>query len=151
MYILQGSRMTFSRKLVPRSVTNRIILHHTAGRDLPIETIHEIHRQRRWGGIGYHFLIRTDGLVFEGVPLPMRGIHAGRANADSIGIALTGNFERHKPSSRQLKSLGRLVRHLRGLHPHWKSLPVLLHREVSATLCPGRLFPADMFEEGGAQ
>lgn len=141
VYILENPSMTFSRRLVPRTVTSRIILHHTAGRDLPIETIHEMHRQRGWGGIGYHFLIRTDGLVFEGVPLPMRGIHAGRANADSIGIALTGNFEQHRPSGRQLKSLERLVRYLRGLHPHWNNLPVLLHKDVSATLCPGRLFP----------
>ena len=69
----------------------------------------------------------------------MRGAHAGDANVDSIGIGLTGNFERTQPTAAQITSLVTLIQDIRrrlGQH-----ITVIRHSDVMATKCPGRLFP----------
>lgn len=74
--------------------TSRAVIHHTAGskesdKDLSVEEIDRIHKERGWDGCGYHFVIRKDGTVEDGRPLSKLGAHAkGRNNY--IGIALTG-------------------------------------------------------------
>ena len=135
--------LTFSRTLPRRTSTRRIVLHHTAGGDKTVESIHQMHLARRgFHGIGYHFLIRHSGAIYQGRPIQAVGQHASRANSDSIGIALTGNFQTARPTEQQMNSLRLLIRHIRQRHAHWAGLPVVRHRDVGATACPGRNFPA---------
>jgi len=99
-----------------------IIIHHTAGFDVPALTIDGYHAKQGFGVeitspkglideyirrgfkktaggvlvcIGYHYLIRTDGTVEKGRPDFVRGAHcvADNMNFKSIGVALTGNFD----------------------------------------------------------
>jgi N-acetyl-anhydromuramyl-L-alanine amidase AmpD len=134
----------FNRPLVRRKSTTRIILHHTASGDVSAETVHEWHRTRAgFGGIGYHYLIRVDGSIERGRPENTRGVHARGANADSIALALAGNFENHAPTPAQMTSLVWLIRNIRSRLPHWRDLPIVGHSDVTATACPGRLFPWD--------
>ena len=80
-------------------------------------TIHDWHLPKKgWGGIGYHYLIRADGGIERGRPEHVRGVHASRANANSIGIALTGNLETAPPTAAQLVALTRLIRDIRDRH-----------------------------------
>ena len=112
--VIRETNLAFTRPLVPRKRTTRIILHHTAGGDVSAHTIHDWHLPKKgWGGIGYHYLIRADGGIERGRPEHVRGVHASRANADSIAIALTGNFETRPPTAPQLAALTRLVRDIR--------------------------------------
>ena len=133
---------TQERDGVPR---NRIIIHHTTG-----GTINSIDHWHRWGdddykdpwtgGIGYHFLIRDDGVIYEGRPLEMIGAHA-YPNSGSIGIAVMGNFYPHgTPSPAQLATLRWLINDLRN------RFEIELLDEHHGQ-CPGPWFnPSDFWE-----
>lgn len=122
-----------------RSATKRIIVHHSASADVSAATIHQWHLNQKWLGIGYHFVIRTDGTIERGRPEWSIGSHSGPgANGDSIGVCLTGNFETGKPTEAQLNSLVELIKYLRS---KYGDLDVMGHRNVAATACPGKNFP----------
>ena len=126
-----------------------IVLHHTATDHGSVESIHESHLQKKWLGIGYHFVIGNGSGMADGAIEPtfrwreqMHGAHAGEDeyNQHGIGIALVGNFETEQPSVAQLASVKRLVGALRAAY----GIPaerVLGHSDVKATACPGKLFP----------
>ena len=82
----------------------RAVIHHTASKDVSVETIDRWHKERGWDGIGYHYVIRKDGTVYKGRLLTKFGAHAKSRN-HYIGIALTGHdyFTRAQVSS--LKNL----------------------------------------------
>ncbi|BDS12731.1 peptidoglycan recognition protein family protein [Aureispira anguillae] len=56
-------------------------------------------------------------------------------NTPSINICLSGNFTKQEPSPAQLKSLKKLIAHLRKQLP--QELAVTGHRDYKATSCPG--------------
>ena len=76
----------------------KAVIHHTAdkdtNRDQTVEQIDAYHKSKGWDGIGYHFLIRKDGKIYNGRPIWKKGAHAGTGRPYSrnhyIGIALTG-------------------------------------------------------------
>ena len=130
--VIREPRLTFSRPLRPRTTTTQIVVHHTASGDVSAETVHGWHlRNKGWGGNGYHYVIRQNGAIERGRPEQMRGVHASRVNANSIGIALAGNFETHTMAAIQLSALVWLIRDIRSRHPHWRDLPVVGHRDLS--------------------
>ncbi len=100
-----------------------------------------------WADIGYHYLIDSRGKVWEGRAASHQGAHAGnpRLNKGNIGIALIGNFERVKPTDRQLDTLQSLLQNL--CVKHSVSMPrVYSHNQrrksggLGMTDCPGRYF-----------
>ncbi len=131
-------------RLRNRRSTTKIIIHHTASLDNRVSVFHSQHLTSGWSGVGYHFLIRTNGVVERGRPEHVIGSHAPRVNNISLGIALTGNFERIAPSVRQISSLLNLVAFLKQKYP---ITDILLHSDVSATKCPGRFFPREILEQ----
>jgi N-acetyl-anhydromuramyl-L-alanine amidase AmpD len=126
-----------------------IVLHHTATDHGSVEAIHESHLQKKWLGIGYHFVIGNGSGMEDGAIEPtfrwreqLHGAHAGddEYNQHGIGIALVGNFETDRPSAAQLAAIKRLVGALRAAY----GIPtdrVLGHSDVKTTACPGRYFP----------
>lgn len=126
-----------------------IVIHHTATDHGSVESIHESHLEKKWLGIGYHFVIGNGSGMADGAieatfrwREQMHGAHAGddEYNQYGIGIALVGNFETERPSAAQLASVKRLVGTLRAAY----GIPaerVLGHSDVKATACPGKLFP----------
>lgn len=113
MRIIENN-LIFNRPHVPRETTTRIIIHHTGGGDVPASIIHRWHLARKgFGGIGYHYLIRADGTVERGRPENVRGVHVSKANGNSIGIALSGNFTLRPPTAAQLTALVQLIRDIR--------------------------------------
>jgi len=97
-----------------------IIVHHTATlRDhTTFEAIDNNHKERGWGGIGYHFFINSKGNLY-GYPQARGqdqvGAHcrANGMNYKSIGIALAGNFQKETPNEVQLTVLKNLLDDLR--------------------------------------
>lgn len=99
------------------------------------KTIDQMHRQRGWLGIGYHFVICTDGTIQRGRPLDVIGAHVEGHNSDSVGICLIGGVDTKGKSvdnftNEQKDSLKALLDYLRWLYKD----------EVS--VCGHRDFPA---------
>jgi N-acetylmuramoyl-L-alanine amidase len=84
-----------------RSATREItetVIHWTANFiDQPYvgsEQIHEVHKQKGFSGIGYHYIIRRDGRIQRGRPINQEGVHAkdyGHNNY-SIGISHVAGY-----------------------------------------------------------
>lgn len=124
---------------------NKIIWHHTADFLLShqFDKINESHKNRKFPlstlgfYVGYHWLIEHDGTLRQARNENEIGAHDKGENVNSIGIALTGNFNRQRPSRAQKKTAGRLVKRI------LKDWPIHItqiepHRKNDATSCPGR-------------
>jgi len=134
----------FVRSPLQRQTTNSIVIHHSASADVSSETIHQWHLNRGWIGIGYHFVIRSNGTIERGRPIGTVGTHAlSPANETTVGICLTGNFEQNPPRKEQLDSLRWLI--LSVIHPQYGKIPIGQHKDWARTACPGRLFPMESF------
>jgi N-acetyl-anhydromuramyl-L-alanine amidase AmpD len=143
--LIRETNLDFTSRLRRRDRTDQIIIHHTASGDVSAEEMHGWHLQNDgWGGLGYHYIVRTNGTVERGRPEKMRGIHARGANANSIGIALCGNFTHSRPFTAQIDSLAELIQDIRTRYPN---IPVVRHQDRVATACPGNLFPWDELQE----
>ena len=121
---------------------DKIILHHSGSpmARSTIHSIHDLHLQRGWLGCGYHYVIHEDGNIFEGRPINVVGAHAKGNNENSIGICTVGNFEIEYPTLCQQESLGKLLLYFINDKLRGRSLAIKRHRDVAATLCPGRNF-----------
>lgn len=133
--------------LSKRLLTKHIILHHRAGNG-DVQSIHKSHiAANGWVGIGYHFYVRKDGIVYRGRPLETVGAHCKEKNQnyESIGICFEGNFQNEKMSDKQEQAGRELITYLRGIYPNAE---VKRHSDFMATACPGRYFPFDEIKEG---
>jgi hypothetical protein len=144
---------------VPARKWKYIVLHHTASDEDSVESIHDVHVQKKdkkgnpWLGIGYHFVIGNGQGMTDGEIEPtfrwktqIQGAHAGSADRDyneiGIGICLVGNYEKYPPSPRQVTAVKRLLRVLKG---EYKIVTgnIVKHSDVrdGGTECPGKHFP----------
>jgi len=105
---------------------NRIIIHHSGG---GIGGLLSTLNQRK---LSYHYVILPSGKVWELVSVRHVAWHAGNANGDSIGIAFVGNFEYSEPTEMAYQAGLDLIAEL-----EMTDRPIIGHREVSATVCPG--------------
>jgi len=143
----------------PRSLEDRnrwegIIVHHSADDYGDAQRFHEVHKKRGWDGLGYHFVVNNgnnhngmgDGAVEVGYRWKKQatGAHCrvdpqdnNYWNEHTIGICLVGNFEKHRPSEAQWRSLVKLCRFLQGRYPITTE-KIIGHRDVKATKCPGK-------------
>lgn len=121
-----------------------IIVHHSATTQGSVKSFRRGHLARGFRDIGYHYVIGNgtqsgDGQIEKGRQEWDSGAHcpAKKMNFRSIGICLVGNFQKQKPTAKQLQSLERLCRQLMKKYniPYHR---VLGHREVMATACPGK-------------
>ncbi len=103
-----------------------------------IEKIRKYHTgEKRWGDIGYHYIVDRAGRVWEGRPIQYQGAHVSQNNEHNIGILVLGNFEKQSPSSAQLKSLYSTTAALKSKHGI-KTALIRSHREINPTTCPGK-------------
>lgn len=126
------------------SEINTLIIHHTDY--LSIQRMLILHTQPGYFDnkgapfIAYHFLILKDGTILWLNPLSQKVWHTKGANDFSIGIALHGNFNEHKPTSRQVDSLKILVGTLKQFLPISQ---IKGHQEFDKdnkkTECPGEM------------
>jgi N-acetyl-anhydromuramyl-L-alanine amidase AmpD len=134
-----------------------IIVHHSLTQEGSAAIFDRYHRvEKKWeNGLGYHFVInngvgkgRADGLVEVGNRWrrQIQGAHTAdpRAccneyNENYIGICLTGNFDRSRPTRAQYASLASLVTFLQKRYgiPDWQ---LKGHNDYSAKSCPGANF-----------
>ena len=120
---------------------NKIILHCSAteeGKDIDAGTIRSWHvNGNGWKDIGYHYVIRLDGVVDIGRAIDEAGAHVKGHNADSIGICYIGGLRDAKPADTMTElqelALLELVRSLRLLFGY---MPISGHNEYSSKACP---------------
>jgi N-acetylmuramoyl-L-alanine amidase len=124
----------------------RITLHHTdehpgmrgkADGDV-VRAIQRYHQETQgWADIGYHYLVGTDGRIYEGRAASVQGAHSGGANnVGNLGVSVIGNFSSHMPSRRQMEALGAFLEDRRAA----LGLPgaaLYGHRDLGSTECPG--------------
>lgn len=129
-----------------------IIMHHSGTPTGNGKIFDYYHREirRMENGLAYHFVIGngsdSDDGEIEVAERWKKQIEGGHVKSDaynqvSVGICLVGNFERSRPTRKQVAAAIELVDHLKnGLLDGRPDL--LLHREIQETICPGRHFPA---------
>jgi N-acetyl-anhydromuramyl-L-alanine amidase AmpD len=156
------TRGRWPRRLLPYRPTG-IILHHSAtdqrvnGQLIDAQFIDRMHARRGFnvpaGGrnyhIGYHYIIRGDGVVEPGRPEWMWGSHT-RGHNDQLGICLIGDFSSGdnpagrkgpvRPTKAQLDSLNGLLRKLSTKYG-FEAQDIHRHRDYANTACPGDRFP----------
>lgn len=120
-----------------RETTKYLVVHCSATQNVPSftwKTIDQMHRQQGWLGIGYHFVILTDGTIQRGRPLEAIGSHVKGYNNCSVGICLIGGVDAKGKSvdnftEEQKESLKCLLDYLRGYYKD--EVVVLGHRDFA--------------------
>ena len=118
-----------------------IVYHHTADNNMTPQKIDEIHKGRGWSGIGYHFYIRKDGMIYRGRPENSVGAHAPGVNSRAFGIDVEGNLNSENLTQSQMSSIIKLSKYLM---EKYNIKDLKRHKDVRNTECPGKNFP---FEE----
>lgn len=131
----------FNETLLVRPKTDMLVIHHVGipDGDTSAAAIHKAHLANGWAGIGYHYVIRKDGSIERGRPLATVGAHAEGQNYHTVGINVTGNFEKETPTQSQIASLEKLLVLLcqtYDIHPG--AATIVGHRNVNSTDCPGK-------------
>jgi N-acetyl-anhydromuramyl-L-alanine amidase AmpD len=119
----------------------KVIIHCAATKpsmDIGASDIKKWHLDRGWKDIGYHYVIRRNGDIENGIGVALAGSHTKGHNASSIGICLVGGINnKGEPENNftkpQWATLERLVRILKVDFPH---ATVHGHREFAAKACP---------------
>lgn len=105
---------------------SRIIIHCSytyPSMDIGVEEIRRWHiNENKWSDIGYHYVIRRNGVVEKGRDVEIPGAHVRGHNEDSIGVCLVGGKSRSpRPDCNytpaQWSSLYKLVHELQGEFP----------------------------------
>jgi murein DD-endopeptidase MepM/ murein hydrolase activator NlpD len=134
-----------------------IVIHHSGVDTGTVKAMDRYHRDVRHmeNGLAYHFVIGNGDGMGDGevaaCPRWTRQLDGGhliseKQNKYSLGICLVGNFDKHKPTARQMQRLTALVQALMrrcGLSP----AAVKTHQQINVvhTRCPGRHFPTKSF------
>lgn len=129
----------------PLTGITTLTIHHTVSPpDRSIESIASYHvNSNGWPGIGYHFVIKDDGRIYQTNYLETKSYHAGSytapgdENAVSVGVTLQGDFTNVPPPQAQLDAARELVVRLKNVLPSVTA--VLGHRQMpgASTACPG--------------
>jgi N-acetylmuramoyl-L-alanine amidase len=121
---------------------NEIIVHCTAtpeGRDYSVEQIRQMHLQRGFSDIGYHWLIGLDGSIRKGRDEAKIGAHCLGHNSYSIGISYVGGVgtdcktAKDTRTAAQKKALLALVREIKTRYPNATTHG---HYEFANKACP---------------
>jgi N-acetyl-anhydromuramyl-L-alanine amidase AmpD len=141
-----------------------IVVHHTdTPKTTTVQSIAQYHVfgerknaqgeviKAQWPGVGYHFLVDPQGVIYQGQRESTRSYHVGGDPNDySVAISLIGRFMRKNydgtdrppedqvPTPQQLRSAGQLAAWLMQEH-NVKEDQIKGHRDVwpKATVCPG--------------
>ncbi|MEO0338111.1 MAG: peptidoglycan recognition family protein [Bacteroidota bacterium] len=126
------------RRYAPRLLEqiDQIVIHHSATTSGSPESYARHHVENNgWPGIGYHFVIQKDGEVFQTNELDTISYHVSGQNTNSIGICLTGHYDKQQPPTIQLQKCAQLVVALR--QKFLRHLDIKGHRDFSTKTCPG--------------
>ncbi len=129
---------TYKYNSRPRSDIKTVVVHHSAvPPSVGPQRIADYHvRSLDWPGVGYHFLVADDGVIYQGNAVTTVSYHAAKVNPRGVGICFLGNFTSEVPPPPQLRAGAHLVAWL------MQELDLELdmvkgHQEFMSTACPG--------------
>ncbi len=130
-----------------------IVIHHSGLDTGTVAAMDRYHREVRHmeNGIAYHFVIGNGHGIADGAisvcPRWSRQLDGGHLASDAqnhvaLGICLVGNFDKHRPTPAQMRSLSGLVRVLMA-RCRLTPAAVRTHRQINIvhTECSGANFP----------
>lgn len=134
----------------PLSQVEYLAIHHSATQiNYTPEQIAQDHITKNgWGGIGYHFVIDKDGIVYYTGDISTARANVANLNEAVIGICLIGNFtDNESPTPQQLQSTHNLCEFFINYDnlPNIKSWDKIRgHKELpnQSTNCPGDNWPS---------
>ena len=97
------------------------------------------HRALGWKSIGYHFVVRRDGMVETGRSLEEVGAHCQGHNCHSIGICYEGGLdEAGRPADTRTPAQRRALRRLlERLHGQFPRAVIVGHHDLNPMkVCP---------------
>lgn len=119
----------------PESDIKGAIFHHSATKGQSISSISDFHVvSRGWPGIGYHFAIGYNGKVYLLNDPTVVSYHTSGYNYNNVAVVLIGNFHERPLTPEMEVSIVGVIEYLKdryGVEYVW------MHRELSATACPG--------------
>ena len=127
-----------------RASTKGIVIHHLDAQ-WSVQQVHEAHIRKGWNGIGYNFHVAKDGQISYGRGQEFIGAHTNPPdgiNSTMIGIGCEGQYhtvDKEMPQV-QFDAIVWLVKYLRSVYG---DIPIMGHRDLAATACPGQYFPLD--------
>lgn len=130
----------WAKPLVSTNYPKTIIFHHAAINSITAKEVNKLHQDKGWNGIGYHYFISKDGIIYEGRPENAEGAHTIGKNRSSIGICVEGNLEEEEITTEQVKALEDLAVYI---CLKYDIKEIAGHRDFSNTLCPGKNFPLE--------
>ncbi|TMR11761.1 hypothetical protein ETD86_34905, partial [Nonomuraea turkmeniaca] len=120
---------------VPWSVRTEFFVHHTDGpKTQTIKSIQDFHMgpSRGWSDVGYNFLVREDGTIYEGRGWTVVGAHCPDHNRTGIGVAYIGSNNPTDAAKRSIRWL-----YDEACRKAGRKLKQLGHGDRFATACPG--------------
>ena len=133
-----------SRKTTKRRSTTRIAVHCSATREgqwFDATDIDQWHRNQKWAGIGYHYVIRLDGSIEAGRPEDAVGSGVAGHNSTSIHICYIGGVARDGKTPKDTRTPEQkdaLYVLLRNLKAKYRNATIQGHRDFPdvAKACP---------------
>jgi len=136
----------------PRNKTDYIVIHCAATKasmDIGTNEITDWHvNGNGWRNIGYHKVIRRNGVIENGRDLRDSGAHAAGYNHKSVGVCLVGgmaddNSAENNFTDQQWTALVALIKELKTEYP---DADIIGHNEISQKECPS--FNVQEWKEG---
>ena len=137
------------KQLTPQAI-RYLVVHASATppeMDIGAKEIDLWHRQRGWFQIGYHAVIRRNGIVEQGRDITIPGAHARGWNEISLGICLVGGIDTLEDANpvanytvEQMETLAEMLTHWKWL-AEWNverpaPVQILGHRDLGKDLPP---------------
>ena len=124
-----------------RKETKYIIVHCSATRpsqDFGVREIRQMHRERGFLDVGYHYIIKRNGDIENGRKETQLGAHCKGLNDVSVGVCLVGGIdESGKPEANftedQMKALKLLLMMLQETYLY---ADIRGHHDFAAKACP---------------
>jgi len=153
----KSSRKAIASARVSPGRWRYIVIHHSGVDVGTIKSMDRYHREKRHmeNGLAYHFVIGNGHGIRDGQVIACHRwrkqlagghVHSEAQNRISIGICLVGNFDKHKPTAKEIRSLNALVVALLK-RCNLKPSAVKTHQQINTTWtrCPGKYFPTESF------
>lgn len=104
-----------------------------ANRDIGVAEIRLMHKKLGWRDVGYHYVIRRNGVIENGRPDHEPGAHVQGHNANTIGICMVGGVKPDLSAEtnftpEQFAALRKLIDNLKVRFP---AATVVGHRDLS--------------------
>jgi len=121
-----------------RQKTNYVVVHCSATQaksDIGVPEITRWHKERGWETIGYHFVIRRNGVLEKGRAIEAVGAHAPPFNQVSVGICLVGGIDVHGLPENNFtdEQFSALLELLQSMKVRYPAAEIIGHRDVPGT------------------